>query len=102
MPKAPAHRCPSGCRSTNATRASDNKKAGDAPKPIEVAFVAESDHVRMVPVKRGISDDSHVEILEGIDENQDVVSGTYKAINRDLEDGKKVVIGEPPGEAKEK
>jgi HlyD family secretion protein len=62
------------------------------PKPIEVVFVIEGDHVKMVPVKRGISDDNFVEILDGLSETNEVVSGGYKAINRDLEDGKKVAV----------
>jgi HlyD family secretion protein len=49
----------------------------------------------MKPVKRGISDDSYVEITEGVEEGQEVISGGYKAINRELEDGRKVKRGEP-------
>jgi HlyD family secretion protein len=75
--------------STNKTE----KKANEAPKPIEVVFVHEGDHVKMVPVKRGIADDSHVEIVSGLKEGEEVVSGGYKAISRELEDGKKVRKG---------
>lgn len=88
---------------TKATAATADKKPGEPPKPIEVVFVREGDVARMVPVKRGISDDTHVEILEGLKEGQEVISGGYKAINRELEDGKKIQIGEPPvaGEKKD-
>jgi HlyD family secretion protein len=68
------------------------KKPDEPPKPIEVVFVVDGDHVKMVPVKRGISDDNYVEILDGLHEGDEVVAGGYKAINRDLEDGKKVVV----------
>jgi HlyD family secretion protein len=68
------------------------KKPDEPPKPIEVVFVVQGDHVKMVPVKRGISDDNYVEILDGLHEGDEVVSGGYKAINRDLEDGKKVTV----------
>jgi HlyD family secretion protein len=76
-----------GANSTN-----QNNKPDEPPKPIEVVFVVQGDHVKMVPVKRGISDDNYVEILEGPHEGDQVVSGGYKAINRDLEDGKKVIL----------
>lgn len=56
----------------------------------------------MAPVKRGISDDSHVEIVEGLNEGIEVVSGGYKAINRDLEDGKKIKKGLPEENEKKK
>ena len=74
------------------TLAGGQKKADEPPKPIEVVFVVEGDHVKMLPVKRGISDDNFVEIVEGLHEGQDVVSGGYKAINRDLADGTKVML----------
>ncbi len=80
--------------------AKPDKKPGEAPKPIEVVFVVEGDHVKMTPVKRGISDDSFVEIAEGLNEGQAVVSGGYKAISRELEDDKKIKIGKPPAEVK--
>jgi HlyD family secretion protein len=66
----------------------------EAPKkPVEVVFVMEGDQVRQLPVKRGISDDSYVEIVTGVEAGQAVVSGSYIAINRELADGKKVKIG---------
>ena len=86
---------------TNPT-ASD-KQNKDTPKPIEVVFVVEDDHVKMVPVKIGISDDSYWEITEGLKEGQEVVSGGYKAISRELEDAKKIRKGTPEkDEEKEK
>ena len=63
-------------------------------KPKEIVFVVENGVVKAVPVKRGISNDSHVEIVEGVAEGAEVVSGSYKAINRELEDGAKVRIEE--------
>jgi HlyD family secretion protein len=69
------------------------KKTEDKHKPIEVVFLHDGDTVRMAPVKRGISDDNYTEIIEGLTEGQTVVSGGYKAISRELEDGKKVKKG---------
>ena len=66
------------------------KAAKDAPKPVEVIFVVEADHVKQVPVKIGISDDSYWEIAEGLSEGQEIVAGGYKAVSRELEDGKKI------------
>ena len=77
---------------------SGERKPGDAPKPIEVVFLTASDAVRSVPVKRGISDENYSEITEGLEEGQEVVSGGYKAISRDLEDGKNIKRGEPEKE----
>jgi HlyD family secretion protein len=52
----------------------------------------------MVPVKIGISDDTHWEITEGVTESQEVVSGGFKAITRELEDGTKIRKGPAPGD----
>lgn len=79
---------------TVATNApSTGKKGPEGPKPIEVVFLKDGDKAKMVPVKRGISDDTSMEILEGLKEGDEVISGGYKAISKELEDGKKVKIG---------
>jgi HlyD family secretion protein len=64
--------------------------AKKSPKQSEVVFVVEGDQVKMVPVKIGITDGTHWEILEGLNEGQEFVSGSYKAVNKELEDGKKI------------
>jgi HlyD family secretion protein len=64
-------------------------------KPAEVVFVAEGERVRMVPIVRGISDESHVEITSGLTESQSVVIGSYKAINRELQDGSSIKVVNP-------
>jgi HlyD family secretion protein len=76
---------------TNATTA--DKKSGDAKKNLDVVFVVDGDHVKMVPVKTGISDETRWEIVEGLKEGDEVVSGGFRAISRDLEDGKRIRKG---------
>jgi HlyD family secretion protein len=71
------------------------RKRRDETKVREVVFVVQDGLARALPVKRGISDDSYVEIVEGLDEGAEVVSGSYKAINRELDDSSKVRVEEP-------
>ena len=71
-----------------------------ATKPSEVVFLHEGDHAKQVQVKAGISDNDHFEIIEGLSEGQPVISGGYKAVAKDLEDGKKVKTGEAKKETK--
>ncbi len=75
------------------------KEPDKKEKPIEVVFVLDGERVKMVPVKRGVSDDAFVEITEGVSEKVEVISGSYKAINRELEDGKRVKVGPPDGKS---
>jgi HlyD family secretion protein len=89
---------------TNAPAAGDtnvaksDKKSKETVKQVEVVFVLEGDHAKMAPVKIGISDDNYWEITEGLTEGQEVVSGSFKAITRELEDGKKIRKGPASGD----
>jgi len=78
---------------------SDKKSKED--KAIEVVFVADGDHVKMVPVKI-----ASVTTITGKSRRPgrraEVVSGGYRAISKDLEDGKKIKRGTPDkGDVKE-
>jgi HlyD family secretion protein len=75
--------------------ASNTPKKKDEKKAKEIVFVVENGVAKAMTVKRGISDDTYVEIAEGISDSVQVVSGSYKAINRELEDGSKVRVEEP-------
>jgi HlyD family secretion protein len=55
-------------------------------KPVECVFLVENGKAKMIPVKRGINDEGYVEIVSGLNADVEIVSGSYKAINRDLED----------------
>jgi HlyD family secretion protein len=90
-----------GTNSTGTNNPASDKKSKE-DKAIEVVFVADGDHVKMVAVKIGISDNDYWEISEGLTEGQEVVSGGYRAISKDLEDGKKIKRGTPDkGDVKE-
>jgi HlyD family secretion protein len=69
------------------------KKPEDHNKPVDVVFVVEGDHVKTVPVKIGISDDNYWEVTDGLKEGDEIVTGGFKAIGRDLDDGKKITKG---------
>ncbi|MEO6486683.1 MAG: efflux RND transporter periplasmic adaptor subunit [Thermoanaerobaculia bacterium] len=57
-----------------------------------VVFVKSGQTVRMQKVETGISDNSHIEIRNGIEPGDDVVSGSYTAISRRLKDKAKVAV----------
>ncbi len=72
---------------------SSDKKSKDMPKQTEVVFLVDGDKVKMSPVKIGITDGDHWEITEGLSEGQEFVSGSYKAVSKELEDGKMITKG---------
>jgi HlyD family secretion protein len=72
----------------------ESAKTRQENKPKEIVFAVENGVAKAVPVKRGISSDQYVEISDGVKEGMEVVAGSYKAINRELEDGAKVRVEE--------
>jgi HlyD family secretion protein len=67
-------------------------KNGKSNKPKEVVFVVNEGKAKMTEVKTGISDDTYIEILEGLKGDEEVITGPYRAISKDLEDGSKLSI----------
>jgi HlyD family secretion protein len=61
-------------------------------KPKEVVFVIENNKAKMKEVKTGLSDDNYIQIKEGLKDGEKVVSGSYRAISRELNDGSKVKL----------
>jgi HlyD family secretion protein len=68
------------------------EKLNRKQKPKEVIFVVDNNASKKEEVKTGISDDAYIEVLEGVQEDQEVVKGSFKAINKELEDGSKVKV----------
>jgi HlyD family secretion protein len=81
-----------GVSSADAERL-DRKRLG------RVVFLKQGDKARMIPVESGIADDNYIEIRTGIKPGDEVVSGSYAAISRELKDGSPVKI-EPPKDVK--
>lgn len=78
--------------STKVKVKNDRKKEKDDRH--EVVFVVENGLAKMVQVETGISDETNIEIVSGLEEGLKVVSGSYKAISRELKEGTKVKIKE--------
>ncbi len=79
----------------NLSRESE-KKQNKKIKPKEIIFLVDNNSAKTNEVKTGISDDSYIEVLEGISEGQEVVKGSFKAITKELEDGSKVKVDNEP------
>ena len=92
-------------------QAADNKEGGPqvtragaaAPKPEieEVVFVVKDGKAVMTKVKTGISDYQNIEILSGLQAGQQVASGPFRAVAKDLKDGAAVVIKDEKSLSKE-
>jgi HlyD family secretion protein len=72
---------------------------------VEMVFCVEGGKAIAKQVKTGIQSDELLEILDGLKEGDEVVTGSYRAISKDLENGAVVTVdNEPkqPGEDKAK
>lgn len=76
---------------------SNHKKNGKRDEPEEVVFLVDNGKAKIIKVESGISDDSYLEIKDGLEGGEEVVSGSYRVISRELEDGSKVRVEEKKG-----
>lgn len=79
------------------------KKKKDEEEIIEeVVFVKSTDTVRMVVVTTGIQDDDYIQVISGVELDEEVVTGPYSAVSKKLKDGKRVRIKEEKDKDKDK
>ena len=64
------------------------KKA--TPKP--VVFVRHNNSVELREVEVGISDNGFIEITSGLKEGEEIVSGSYAAISKELSNSSKIKV----------
>ncbi|MBN2029403.1 efflux RND transporter periplasmic adaptor subunit [bacterium] len=83
-----------GGATTGQEDSSESKKESseDEEAQIEVVFVVRDGIAYQTPVKTGISSDTEWEILSGLEEGDEVVSGSYRVLSRQLQDGNPVKV----------
>ncbi|MBN1163589.1 MAG: efflux RND transporter periplasmic adaptor subunit [Candidatus Krumholzibacteriota bacterium] len=59
---------------------------------VPVVFVIEGGLAQAMQVKTGIQSDTHIEIISGLSEGDDVVTGNYRAISQILENATPVIV----------
>ncbi|MBI1222880.1 MAG: HlyD family efflux transporter periplasmic adaptor subunit [Bacteroidetes bacterium] len=74
---------------SSSMKADENSEKDEEDKK-EVVFLYKDGKANMVPVKTGVQDSRYIQILEGIEENNDVISGPYSVVSRTLQDGNTV------------
>ena len=70
------------------------KEKKENNKPKEVVFIIKNGKAKIVEVETGLSDDNYIAVYKGLDEGESVVSGSYSAISRELNDGIQVRVEE--------
>ncbi len=81
---------PSGGSQQRVVQNDDQKKAEKAMEDKVVVFVNDKGVAKMVEVKTGISDYDNIEILEGLSDSAEVVTGPFLVVSKRLKDGEKI------------
>jgi len=63
---------------------------------IQIVFIVKDGAATAVPVETGISSETDIEIMSGLEEKQQVVTGSYRALSKTLKNGSRVKITEKP------
>ncbi len=56
----------------------------------EYVFLIDDGKAKMQEVKTGIQDNMYIQITEGLTENQEIITGPYRAVSKNLKDGDEV------------
>jgi len=60
----------------------------------EILFIKDSSKAIIKEIKTGIQDDNYIEITEGLKGNEDIITGPYNTISKELKNGDKVKIAD--------
>jgi len=60
---------------------------------VEIVWVVTDGRAEARQVTTGIQSDTHIEVQQGLVDDDEVVIGNYRAISRDLQDGTAVMVG---------
>ncbi len=66
-----------------------------------MCFVKKGEEAKLRVIKTGIQDDSNIEITEGLEEGETVITGPYNTVTKLLKTGDKVTV-ENSDDAKDK
>jgi HlyD family secretion protein len=74
-------------------------------KPDPVVFIKDGNIARMIKVKTGISDKDYYEIISGLKEKQEIISGSFMTVSKLLKDSSKIKLEafdkKKPGDVKD-
>ncbi|MGA7837487.1 MAG: efflux RND transporter periplasmic adaptor subunit [Ignavibacteriaceae bacterium] len=67
-------------------------KKKESSKPQELVFAVKDGKAKTINVTTGISDDNYIQVKTGLKGDEEVVTGSYRAISRELKNGSTVRV----------
>ncbi len=92
--KGPQENKAEGEEESSALMVKKDDKQKDNNKPKEIVFIVKNGKAKSVEVETGLSDDNYIQIKKGLEGGEMVISGSYRAISRELNDGSNVRVEE--------
>lgn len=83
-------------------QANEDKTKHKSDKKYECVFVRQGDKAKIRVVKTGIQDDTNIEISEGLKPGEEIITGPYTTVTKDLNSGDKVKLSNPKSSEKKK
>ncbi len=83
-PKGDAKDKDSGLGDAHADSISEPQFTPDKDGFVTIVFVIEEGVAKAIQVETGIQSDTHIEVVTGLSEGDEIVSGSYRAISQDL------------------
>lgn len=80
---------------------SDNKAKAEKKEDKVVVFVNDKGVAKMIEVKTGISDYDNIEIISGLADSVEVVTGPFLVVSKRLKDGDKIIEAKKKEDKKE-
>ncbi|MDX1278683.1 efflux RND transporter periplasmic adaptor subunit [Oceanihabitans sediminis] len=79
---------------TSSTKSARKKEAveGESEEKFECVFIKEGEKAKLRVVKTGVQDNSNIEILEGLQEDEEIITGPYNTVTKSLKNGDAVQI----------
>ncbi len=78
--------------SSGSIQQQEEKKKSNSKRPPSVVFLKNGDKAKMVKVETGLSDHGFIEIKKGLKVGQEIISSSFQAINKLLQDGSIIKI----------
>jgi HlyD family secretion protein len=75
-----------------ADNSSEENYVPDKDGYVEVVFIVEDGIAKAKQVKTGIQSETHIEIIEGLSEGEEIVTGSYRAISQTLQNQSQVEV----------
>ena len=70
----------------------ETKIETDSEEKFECVFVKDGEKAKLKVIKTGIQDDTNIEIISGLEENEEVIIGPYNTVTKSLKNGDSVEL----------